>query len=95
MALDQDTVRRIAALARIRVAEGDIEPLVGELNSILDWVEQLSTLDTDKVPPMVSAVEVVLPRRTDAIADGDCRDAVLKNAPETRDGFFTVPKMLE
>ena len=95
MAIDTDTVRKVARLARIRIAEEELEPLAAELNRILGWVEQLQEVDVDGVEPMTSVTPMPLKRRPDAVTDGDCRDAILANAPETRDGFFVVPKVVE
>jgi len=95
MSLDKETVKNIANLARIKVADADLEPLAGELSGILDWIEQLNAVDTEGVEPLASVVDVTLPRRDDVIDDGDCRDKVLANAPESEDGYFTVPKVVE
>ena len=95
MAVDKSTVAHIAKLARIRIPEARQEALAGELSSILGWVEQLGELDTRGVAPMTSVVEVRLPKRADAVTDGDCRDMVIANAPETEHGFFAVPKVIE
>lgn len=95
MSLDKDTVKNIAHLARMRVDDDKLESLAGELSGIMGWVEQLQALDTDGVEPMASVVNVELPLRQDRVTDGNCRDAVLKNAPDTVDGFFAVPKVVE
>jgi aspartyl-tRNA(Asn)/glutamyl-tRNA(Gln) amidotransferase subunit C len=95
MALDKATVARIATLARIRVAEEELEPLAGELSTILDWIEQLGEVDTADVPPMTSVAEMTLPMREDKVSDGGAREAVLSNAPRSARGFFTVPKVVE
>lgn len=95
MSLDKDTVRKIATLARIRVDEAALEPLAGELNNILGWVEQLSEVDTEGVPPMTSVVAAELFRRPDTVTDGDRVEEVLANAPEEAEHFFVVPKVVE
>ena len=95
MALDQETVRRIATLARIKVPEENLEPLADELNNILGWIEQLSEVDTDDVQPMTSVVETVAPQRPDVVTDGGAPDKVLRNAPQAEDAFYTVPKVVE
>lgn len=95
MALDKATVARIAALARIRVPEEELEGLAAEMEKIIGWVKQLDEVNTDDVPPMASVVDVDLPWRDDKVTDGDCRDKVLANAPEKAEGFFAVPKVLE
>jgi aspartyl-tRNA(Asn)/glutamyl-tRNA(Gln) amidotransferase subunit C len=95
MSVDKDTVAKIANLARIAVSEDELESTAGELNNILDWVEQLSEVNTDGVVPMTSVVDASLPRREDKVTDGGYRDQVLKNAPLAEHGFFAVPKVIE
>ena len=95
VALDKATVAHIAALARIRLSEAELEPLAEELSHILSWVEQLNEVDTTGVAPMASAASASLPMRDDAVTDGGCRDAILGNAPRAARGFFTVPKVVE
>ena len=95
MALNKAEVAHIAALARIRLAEAELEPLAFELSRILTWVEQLGELDTDGVPPMTGVAAMRLPMRDDVVTDGDRRDAILGNAPHQANGFFAVPKVVE
>ena len=95
MALDKEAVAHIAALARIRLAEGELEPLAAELSRIIGWVEQLREVDTEGVAPMTSVAALRLPLRDDEVTDGCCRDAILANAPQTAKGLFAVPKVVE
>ena len=95
MSVDAATVRKVAKLARIAVEEDEIEPLAKEISGILDWVEQLQEVDVDGVEPMTSAVPMRLKRRTDVVTDGNRRDDILANAPDAREGFFAVPKVVE
>lgn len=95
MSVDTDTVRRVARLARIAVEEKDLAPLAGELNSILDWVEQLNEVDVDGVEPMTSVTPMALKQREDEVTDGDRQADILLNAPDAREGFFSVPKVVE
>jgi aspartyl-tRNA(Asn)/glutamyl-tRNA(Gln) amidotransferase subunit C len=100
MALDKAAVAHIAALARIRLCEAELEPLVNELSQILTWVEQLNEVDTSAVAPMASVAASGLPMREDRVTDGECREAILGNAPRTaptggKARFFTVPKVIE
>lgn len=95
MSLDKATVAKIAHLARIKVPEADQEHLAGELSNILNFVEQLNEVDTVGVQPMTSVAPHKLRRRADAVTDGGVRDAVLLNAPESAEGFFVVPKVVE
>jgi aspartyl-tRNA(Asn)/glutamyl-tRNA(Gln) amidotransferase subunit C len=100
MSVDRDTVAKIAALARIKVSEAELDAMVPELNGILGWVEQLGEVDVTGVDPMTAVIPNVLRLREDAIdADpltgGNHRDAVLANAPAAEHGFFGVPKVIE
>jgi aspartyl-tRNA(Asn)/glutamyl-tRNA(Gln) amidotransferase subunit C len=95
MALDIDTVRRIAHLARLKVPEEELGPLADELSNILGWVEQLGEVDTADVPPMASVVAMTMPMREDGVTDGGIADEITANAPDTARGFFAVPKVVE
>ena len=95
MALDRDTVHRIAVLARIRVPEEDLDPLAGELSHILGWVEQLDEVDTSNVEPMTGVGGTTLRLRDDAVSDGGRADDVVGNAPDPAGPFFAVPKVVE
>ena len=95
MLLDKKIVKNIANLARIKVPDEKLDHLAKELSSIVDWVEQLNSVNTDGVEPLASVVDVTLPLREDKISDGDCCDKVLANGPEIEDGYFAVPKVIE
>ena len=95
MSVDADTVRRIAHLARIAVAEDEVEHLRGEINAILAFVEQLSEVDVEGVEPMTSVTPMEMKKRPDEVTDGGIPDDILKNAPAAQDGFFMVPKVVE
>jgi len=95
MALDQETVKNIAFLARIKVPASEREGLARELSRIIGWVEQLSEVDTTGIEPMTSVAEMSLCRRPDEVTDGNCRERVLANAPEVEAGCFAVPKVVE
>jgi aspartyl-tRNA(Asn)/glutamyl-tRNA(Gln) amidotransferase subunit C len=100
MALDRGAVAHIALLARIRIGEAELDGLAADLSQILAWFEQLNEVDTSGVAPMASVVATRLPMREDRVTDGDCRDAILGNAPRLPPGasgreFFVVPKVLE
>jgi aspartyl-tRNA(Asn)/glutamyl-tRNA(Gln) amidotransferase subunit C len=95
MSVDADTVRRIAHLARIAVADDEVEHLKGELNAILAWVEQLGEVNVEGVEPMTSVTPMTMKKRADVVTDGGIVDQIVKNAPQTDDGFFLVPKVVE
>lgn len=96
MSIDEKTVRKVAKLARIALAEERVPAMAAELNGIMAWIEQLNEVDIEGVAPMTSAVEgLALPMREDVVTDGGDPDRVLKNAPKAEDGFFVVPKVVE
>jgi aspartyl-tRNA(Asn)/glutamyl-tRNA(Gln) amidotransferase subunit C len=95
MPVDAETVRRIAHLARIAVAEEEIAGLQSELNAMLAFVEQLSEVDVAGVEPMTSVTPMQLKQREDKVTDGDVADDIVRNAPATEDHYFVVPKVVE
>ncbi len=95
MSVDADTVRRVAHLARIAVAEDEVEHLRGELNAMLAFVEQLLEVDVDGVEPMTSVTPMAMKMRQDAVTDGGIAEAIMANAPAREDHFFLVPKVVE
>jgi aspartyl-tRNA(Asn)/glutamyl-tRNA(Gln) amidotransferase subunit C len=95
MSVDAQTVRRIAHLARIAVADEEVEHLQGELNAILAFIEQLAELDVSAVEPMTSVTPITMKKREDVIADGGIADAIVQNAPAKEDHYFVVPKVVE
>ncbi|MCR9112641.1 MAG: Asp-tRNA(Asn)/Glu-tRNA(Gln) amidotransferase subunit GatC [Rhodobacteraceae bacterium] len=95
MSIDTATAAKVAKLARIRVEEDDLPALAQEFNTILGFIEQLSEVDVDGVEPMTSVTPLRLKRREDAVTDGGMQDKILSNAPDAREGFFAVPKVVE
>ena len=95
MSVDADTVRRIAHLARIAVAEEEVEHLRNELNAILAFVEQLSEVNVDGVEPMTSVTPMAMKKRADVVTDGGIPDDIVRKAPATEDNYVLVPKVVE
>lgn len=95
MSIDKETAARVAKLARIQVDEARLPALAEEFNGILGFIEQLQEVDVEGVEPMVSVTPMRLKRREDVVTDGSQQEAVLKNAPDAREGFFAVPKVVE
>jgi aspartyl-tRNA(Asn)/glutamyl-tRNA(Gln) amidotransferase subunit C len=85
----------VAKLARIRVEQADLPALAGEFNTILGFIEQLNEVDVSSVEPMTSVTPMRLKRREDVVTAGDIQEKILKNAPDAREGFFAVPKVVE
>jgi aspartyl-tRNA(Asn)/glutamyl-tRNA(Gln) amidotransferase subunit C len=95
MTVSKDDVRKIAKLSRLALDEARVEPMVGELNGIFQWIEMLNEVDVDGVAPLTSVVEQRLKMRDDVVSDGNQADALMANAPEGEDHFFVVPKVIE
>ena len=95
MTLDRDTVARIAKLARIKVADAELDGLANDLGAILDWVEELNAIPTDGVEPMVGVTVTRAPLRKDVVTEGGRQTDVLANAPDAEPPFFAVPKVIE
>ena len=95
MSVDADTVRRVAHLARLAVAEDEVEHLRGELNAILAFVEQLAEVKVDGIEPMTSIAPMAMKMRQDEVTDGNIAEAIMANAPAREDHFFLVPKVVE
>jgi aspartyl-tRNA(Asn)/glutamyl-tRNA(Gln) amidotransferase subunit C len=95
MSVDAATVRHIAHLARIAIAEDEIDDLKAELNAILAFVEQLAEVDIAGVEPMTSVAPMEMKKRPDEVTDGGIPDDILRNAPASQDHYFLVPKVVE
>lgn len=95
MSIDRDTARHVAKLARIAVPEAQFDRLAGELSGILAFMEQLGEVDVEGVEPMTGVTPMRLKRRADEVTDGGYPQKVLSNAPDAREGFFAVPKVVE
>ena len=95
MSIDKETARKVAKLARIKVEDEALPALAEEFNAILGFVEQLNEVDVEGVDPMVSVTPMRLKRREDVVTDGNQVEKVLSNAPDAREGFFAVPKVVE
>lgn len=95
MSIDVDTARKVAHLARIKVEEDRLPALAQEFSNILDFIEQLNEVNVDDIEPMVSVTPMRLKRREDVVTDGGYPEKILANAPDAREGFFAVPKVVE
>ena len=95
MSLDQETVKRIATLARLKLSTERIEPMQQDLNNILHFIDQLNEVDTSHVEAMVGGSKALMPFRSDRVNDGNCVEKILGNAPEVTCNMFVVPKVVE
>jgi aspartyl-tRNA(Asn)/glutamyl-tRNA(Gln) amidotransferase subunit C len=95
MTIDLKTIKHISKLSRISVDDKKADKLVGDLNSIFDFIEKLNELNTDKVEPLTSVAETTLKLRTDEVKSKNIRGQILKNSPDENEDFFVVPKVVE
>ena len=95
MSIDTTIAAKVAKLARIKVEDDALPALAQEFNDILGFIEQLNEVDVNGIEPMTSVTPQKLKRREDVVTDGDQQDKVLTNAPDAREGFFAVPKVVE
>lgn len=93
--MDKDTVNKVARLAQINVNENEVDAVASKLEGIMSFVEQLSEVDTANVKPLESVHELANDLRADVVNDGGISEKVLKNAPESQEGFFVVSKIVE
>ena len=95
MAIDKETVKKVAFLSRLRIEDDKIEATEQEFNKILNWIEQLNEVNTDDVEPLVPVNESNIVCREDKVTEGNQSAAVLANAPQAEYGYFVVPKVVE
>ena len=95
MSIDNKTVKKVSKLAKIRINEREESKLIEELNNILGWVDELKKVDTEKIEPMLSVFNESMVMRKDEVSSATSDELVLKNAPESKSGFFVVPKVVE
>ncbi len=95
MAIDKQTVNRVAFLSRLKIDPDKITATEDEFNKILNWVEQLNEVDTENVEPLAAVNETALVCRDDTVTEGNQADKILANAPMAEYGYFVVPKVVE
>lgn len=93
--LTNKDIDKIAKLARIKISDTEREDLSGGVKKVISWVEELQEVNVDGIEVMTGVYNDPLRMEKDEILDGDIADEVLKNAPEEKYGYFTVPKVIE
>jgi len=94
MALSQDEVRKVAALARLELTDDEIESQAKHLNEMLGQFEKLQALDVTGIEPTSHSIPIVNVLREDVERPSLSRAETLANAPEARDGCFVVPRIV-
>ncbi|MDZ4323283.1 MAG: Asp-tRNA(Asn)/Glu-tRNA(Gln) amidotransferase subunit GatC [Alphaproteobacteria bacterium] len=95
MSLDQETVKRIAHLARLKLSDERIKSMQEDLNRILHFIDQLNEVETGSVEAIAGVNMPTMPMREDRVTDGDKVQGILQNAPEVACNMFVVPKVVE
>ncbi len=95
MSLTKDQVQQIATLARLKLADAEVDDVVDKLSRIVDFVDQLQAAPTDDVLPMAHPLDMSQRLRADEVTEPNERDEFQINAPELEDGYYLVPKVLE
>lgn len=99
MEIKKQDIIRIERLARLKLPENQEQDFSDRLTKVFDWIDQLREVDIEGVTPMVTPLTQMdtpkTPLRQDIVSDGECRDQVLSNAPDSQHGSFTVPKVVE
>lgn len=93
--MDKATVKKVATLARLAITDAEQDKFAIQLSGILKWIEQMNEVDTSKVEPLTNVVNIEARLREDVVTDGNIQADILANAPETLEGFFVVPKVME
>jgi len=94
MKITANEVKYVAKLARLKLTEQEKELFTQQLDSILDYMEKLNELDTEKVPPTFHVLPLKNVMREDEVKDDHLQKEMLSNAPERDDNFFSVPKII-
>ena len=95
MSLERADVEKIAHLARLGVSENELDSVASDLSNILDLVEQMSAVDTKGIEPMAHPLHMAQRLREDAVTESNQRDHFQSVAPQTEDGLYLVPKVIE
>ena len=95
MKIDQETLQKIAHLARLNFDAQAGEKMSADLSQVLDWVAQLQEIDTQNVAPLTSMSSEINVLREDQVGVQLIQEQALKNAPKQENGFFSVPKVME
>lgn len=95
MALDKAEVEKIAHLARLHISEADTEEVTNRITDILALIDQMQTIETDAVEPLAHPLDMVQRLRADAVTESDNRQQLQSLAPNSQDGLYLVPKVIE
>ena len=95
MSVEKAEIEKVAALARVRIADAEIDEVTGRISSILDMVDQMQAVDTSAVEPMSNPLDAVQRLRADEVTEDDCHQAFQVIAPTVEEALYLVPKVIE
>lgn len=95
MSFNEKTIKNIATLARLRLPQEQEAKFMHDIDSILNWVEELKEVPVENVEPLISVSMQEKAERQDEVTVGDLQQELMMNAPESAHGFYVVPKMVE
>ena len=95
MGLSDDDIQKIARLARLEISPDEVPEYVSNLSNILDFVQQLEVVDADNVVPMAHPLDMAQRLRDDVVTETDNRSEFQAQAPETENGLYLVPKVID
>lgn len=95
MSFNEQTIKTISNLARLKFPKEDEAKFMQDINGILDWVEQLKEVNVEGVEPLVSVTPRETDIREDVVTEGGIQSELMANAPESVQGFYEVPRMVE
>lgn len=95
MAISKEEVKKVAALSKLSFKEEELELFTSQMGKIIDMVEELGEVDTEGVPFTSNVVPEINVLREDVVIKGESREELLKNVPETKDGFIKVPAIMD
>ncbi|MEO1888751.1 MAG: Asp-tRNA(Asn)/Glu-tRNA(Gln) amidotransferase subunit GatC [Cycloclasticus sp.] len=95
MSIQSEDVLKIAHLARLGIQQDQVEAYASDLSNIMNLVEQMNQVDTSDVEPMAHPLDQMQRLRSDVVTEVDQREILQQNAPDTEDGLFLVPRVID
>ena len=94
-ALNSEQVDKIAQLARLQLSDAEREAYTGQLQNIIELVDQMNSVDTSQIEPLAHPLDATQPMRADVVTESDQRSELMVNAPAQEAGLFLVPRVIE
>jgi len=95
LSINKDQIKYLSLLSRMDIQESEINDVEEKLTKIIDFVDQLQSIDTDEIEPMAHPLNQSQRLRADKVVEENFRDKIQKNAKSTERGMYIVPKVIE